>query len=78
MVYDAMDVDPLIPYDVDIEVNCDAGVVTLAGTVPNKPAKHAAGDDTWWVPGVVDVRNNIQIGGRRRARTAPHEEERQT
>ncbi|MBI2883078.1 MAG: BON domain-containing protein [Chloroflexi bacterium] len=74
MIYDAIDSDPLIPYDADIDVEVDTGVVTLVGTVPNKRVKHAAGDDSWWVPGVVDVRNQIQLSGRRRARTAPIEE----
>ncbi|MBI2865582.1 MAG: BON domain-containing protein [Chloroflexi bacterium] len=75
MVYDAMDVDPLVPYDADINVDCDAGVVTLTGTVLNKRAKHAAGDDAWWAPGVVDVKNELMVSGRRRARTAPTETE---
>ncbi len=73
MVYDAFDIDPLIPYDADIDVDVDAGVVTLSGTVPNKHAKHAAGDDAWWIPGVTDLRNNITVSPRRRARTAPKE-----
>ncbi len=73
MVYDAFDIDPLIPYDADLDVEIDAGVVTLSGSVPNKRAKHSAGDDTWWVPGVTDVRNNITISPRRRVRTAPRE-----
>ncbi len=73
MVYDALDSDPLVPYDADIEVSVDSGVVTLSGTVPNKRVKHSIGDDAWWVPGVVDVRNDVQVGGRRRARSAPKE-----
>jgi hypothetical protein len=73
MVYDAIDDDPLIPYDADIDVKCDAGEVTLTGTVPNKRMKHAAGDDAWWVPGVVDVHNQINVSGRRRAKHAPSE-----
>ena len=68
MVYDAIDADPLIPYDADINVDVDAGIVTLTGTVLNKTAKHAAGDDTWWVPGVTDVRNNLGVSGRHRAK----------
>lgn len=78
MVYDALDADPLIPYDADINVAVDAGVVTLAGTVPNKRVKHAAGDDAWWVPGVVDVNNELAVSGRRRAATAPRETETKT
>lgn len=73
MVYDAIDADPLIPYDADINVEVDSGVVTLTGTVLNKTEKHAAGDDAWWVPGVVDVKNELKVTGRRRVKTAPPE-----
>ena len=76
MVYDAIDADPLIPYDADINVDVDTGSVTLSGTVPNKTIKHAAGDDSWWVPGVTDVKNNLTVSGRRRAKGAPSEVER--
>lgn len=74
MVYDAMDVDPLIPYDADINVSVDAGEVTLTGTVINKSIKHAAGDDAWWIPGVVDVHNQLKVVGRHRARGETEEE----
>jgi len=74
MIYDQMDVDPLIPYDADINVDVDAGVVTLTGTVPDKAAKHAAGDDAWWVPGVDDVNNQITVSGRHRYRVRPRAE----
>jgi hypothetical protein len=73
MVYDNLDVDPLVPYDADIDVDVSTGGVTLAGTVPNKSAKHAAGDDAWSVPGVTDVQNNLALG-RRRLRSAPTDE----
>ncbi len=73
MIYDTIDIDPLVPYDADIDVEVDAGIVTLTGTVPNKHAKHAVGDDAWWVPGVTDVRNNITVSERRRVKTAPRE-----
>jgi len=71
MIYDTIDLDPLIPYDADIDVESDAGRVTLSGSVSNPNAKHSAGDDAWWTPGVVDVINNIEVTGRRRLRTAP-------
>ncbi len=71
MIYDAIDADPVIPYDSDIKVDVTAGVVTLTGTVPNKRVKHATGDDAWWVPGIWDVNNNLQIVGRRKAAGAP-------
>lgn len=67
MVYDAIDADPLIPYDADINVESDAGTVTLSGTVATKEIKHAAGDDAWWIPGVDDVRNELQVERRRPA-----------
>jgi hypothetical protein len=65
MVYDAIDADPLIPFDADINVESDAGTVTLTGTVATKEIKHAAGDDAWWIPGVDDVRNELQVERRR-------------
>lgn len=72
MIYDSIDADPVVPYDSDITVEVTGGVVTLSGTVPNKRVKHAVGDDAWWVPGVWDVNNNLQIVGRReRAAPAP-------
>jgi hypothetical protein len=70
MIYDSIDADPMIPYNANIEVNSDAGVVTLTGTVPNKTIKHAAGDDAWWIPGVNDVRNEIQVERRPSAEEA--------
>lgn len=75
MIYDALDADPMIPYDADISVAVDTGVVTLTGTVANKRTKHAAGDDVWWVPGVVDVNNEVAVTGRRKIRSAPSETE---
>ena|SRR5579884_2183330 len=65
MVYDSIDSDPMIPYNANIEVESDAGTVTLRGTVASKAIKHAAGDDAWWIPGVNDVRNEIQVERRR-------------
>jgi hypothetical protein len=76
MVYDAMDNDPAIPYEVDIDVSSDAGTVTLTGTVPSKLVKHAAGQDAWWIPGVVDVNNNITVSGERKVRRAEAEGQR--
>lgn len=74
MIYDSIDDDPLIPWDADIEVKCEAGQVTLTGEVPNKMIKHAAGQDAWWITGVTDVNNNIKVTGRRRARGAREEQ----
>lgn len=66
MIYDAMDADPLIPYDADTDVTVEAGTVYLRGEVPSKRIKHASGDDAWWIPGVVDVHNEIKVTPRRR------------
>lgn len=63
MIYDAIDVDPLIPADTQIDVTCEAGSCTLTGDVPNKMVKHAAGQDAWWTTGVVDVRNELNVTG---------------
>ncbi|HVC35588.1 MAG TPA: BON domain-containing protein [Chloroflexota bacterium] len=69
MVYDSIDADPIIPFDAAIDVDSDAGVVALTGTVATKEIKHAAGDDAWWIPGVDDVHNQLQVE-RRPARAA--------
>ncbi|MGQ9674833.1 MAG: BON domain-containing protein [Chloroflexota bacterium] len=74
MVYDALDDDVLIPWDADINVDVKAGEVTLTGTVPNKNIKHSAGDDAWWVPGVVDVHNQLEVSGRHRYRAQEAEQ----
>ncbi len=63
MIYDAIDVDPLIPADTQIDVTCEAGTCTLTGDVPNKMVKHAAGQDAWWTTGVIDVRNELNVTG---------------
>ncbi len=64
MIYDAIDVDPLIPADTQIDVTCDSGTCTLTGDVPDKMVKHAAGQDAWWATGVVDVRNELKVTGK--------------
>jgi len=66
MVYDAIDADPLIPYNAAIDVESEAGTVTLTGTVVSKQIKHATGDDAWYIPGVSDVRNEIEVSRGRR------------
>lgn len=50
-----------LPDDAEINVDSEAGVVTLSGTVMSKEIKHAAGDDAWWMPGVDDVHNDLQM-----------------
>ncbi len=70
MIYDAIDDDPAVPWDIDVDVSSDGGVVTLTGNVPSKRIKHAIGNDAWFIPGVVDVHNNLTVTGRRRLRAA--------
>ncbi|MGQ9674831.1 MAG: BON domain-containing protein [Chloroflexota bacterium] len=75
MVLTALDADPRIPFDSDISVDVTGGIVTLSGTVPNKRIKHAAGDDAWWIPDVVDINNELQVTGRRRGMARGSSEE---
>lgn len=44
-----------------IAIDVRNGVVTLAGSVESEMAKRAAWDDSWDVPGVFDVYNNLHI-----------------
>jgi hypothetical protein len=60
-----IDNDPSIPAHVSIDVEAQDGIVTLSGTVPNKRIKHAAGDDAWWLPQVIDVHNTIEVQPRK-------------
>ncbi len=64
-VENALDNDPEVPAHANIGVDVHNGVVTLTGTVPNKRIKHAAGDDAWWIPPVLDVHNEITVVPRR-------------
>ena len=68
MIFDSIDADPIVPYDSDCNVEVTGGLVTLTGTVPNKRIKHAIGDDAWWIPGVMDVNNQLEVAGRARGR----------
>jgi len=65
-LYDALDEDPQIPYDTDIDVEINDGVVTLTGIVRSRYIKMAAGNCAWMTPGVQDVNNNLTVTGRRR------------
>ncbi len=71
MVLTSLDADPRIPFESDIDVDVTGGIVTLSGTVPNKRIKHAAGDDAWWIPDVVDLNNELKVVGRRQAMRRP-------
>lgn len=69
MIYDALEADPTIPADVDVDVDVSGGIVTLRGSVPSKYIKHKIGDAAWWIPDVVDVNNQITVT--RRGERAP-------
>ena len=60
------DVETALFYDTwvnsyQVKVDVKDGVVTLTGTVDSAFEKRAAGDDAWDVPGVRDVRNELQV-----------------
>ncbi len=44
-----------------IAIDVQNGIVTLTGSVASEMTKRAAGDDSWAVPGVMDVFNNLRI-----------------
>jgi hypothetical protein len=68
LVFDVIDADPTILPDVDVEIDVNAGIVTLKGRVPGKRTKHAVGEAVWWIPSVVDVNNQLQVSPRRERR----------
>jgi osmotically-inducible protein OsmY len=45
----------------EIRVRVERGVVTLEGDVSSALARHAADDDAWATPGVVDVENHLRL-----------------
>ena len=45
-----------------VDVNTTSGVVTVAGEVENAELKHNAETVTAFVPGVMMVGNNLQVG----------------
>ena len=71
-IYDALD---LLPGAADVELRCESGRVTIAGSVPHKRIKRDVGELAWAIPGVHDVQNNVSITSRRRARAASREAE---
>jgi osmotically-inducible protein OsmY len=52
--------DPRVPAT-DINVDCRDRRITLFGIVPEEGARRAAADDAWAVPGVRQVRNELQV-----------------
>src|SRR5262245_6321374 len=71
-IYDALD---LLPGAGDVEVRCEGGRVTLAGTVSQKRLKRDAAQIAWAIPAISDVSNTITIAPRRRSRTQNREPE---
>jgi hypothetical protein len=51
-------------------ISVDEGVVTLDGIVPSIAHKRLAGVLAWWVPGVRDVVNGLEVVRPRRTTTA--------
>jgi hypothetical protein len=74
LISEALDSDPVFAGNVEVEVQCEAGVVTLTGNVPHKFIKRAVGELAWGVPGIVDVKNNVELSGRRRIRAGLRKE----
>jgi len=66
-IYDALD---LLPGATEVEVRCEAGRVTLTGSVQQKRLKRDVGEISWAIPAVSDVQNTVTIQSRRRTRTA--------
>jgi hypothetical protein len=71
-LYDALE---LMPATTDVEVRCEGGRVTLAGSVTHKRLKRDIGEIAWAIPIVNDVQNNVAIATRRRSRVAGRETE---
>jgi len=66
-IYEAIDDDPNISNEADINVEVNDGIVTLTGTVRSWRTKYAAGNCAWMAPGVRDVNNNVSVAGRTRS-----------
>jgi osmotically-inducible protein OsmY len=71
-IYDALD---LLPGAADVDIRCENGRVTMAGSVQHKRTKRDVGEIAWTIPGLHDVQNNVSITSRRRARAAGREAE---
>ncbi len=71
-MYDTLE---LLPGAGDVEVKCEAGRLTLSGTVSHRRLKRDIGEIAWSIPNLVDVMNTVNITSRRRARGIPREGE---
>ena len=65
LIYDTLE---LFPGASDVEVRCEAGRVTLSGSVSHKRLKRDIGEIAWSIPSLVDVMNTVTITSRRRTR----------
>jgi BON domain len=74
LISEAVDSEPLFVGNVEVEVQCEAGVVTLTGNVPHKSIKHAIGELAWGAPGIADVKSNLELSGRWRIRAGLRKE----
>jgi BON domain len=74
LLYDAIE---LMPGTGEIEVRCEAGRVSLTGSVPIKRIKRDVGELAWAIPGINDVQNTVNIATRRRTRGFSREPEAQ-
>ena len=70
LIYDTLE---LLPGASDVEVRCEAGRLTLSGTVSHRRLKHDIGEIAWSIPNLVDVMNTVTITSRRRTRGLPRD-----
>jgi hypothetical protein len=71
-LYDCLE---FLPGTGEVDVRCEAGRVTFAGSVSHKRQKRDVGEIAWSIPAVNDVQNNVTIAARRRARTPARDTE---
>jgi hypothetical protein len=71
-LYDCLE---FLPGTGDVDIRCESGRVTFAGSVTHKRQKRDVGEIAWSIPIVNDVQNNVTIAARRRARAQARETE---
>jgi len=71
-LYDCLE---FLPGTGEVDIRCEGGRVTFAGSVAHKRQKRDVGEIAWSIPTVNDVQNNVTIAARRRARTPSRETE---
>lgn len=59
-VYTAFLAEPVLK-DADIRLEVERGIVDIEGTVDSLSHKRVAGVMAWWVPGVTDVINSLEV-----------------